>query len=338
MEGFTLQTEEKPGALAEDRLDAVIGEMRQAFQWDDSLSHLTPVRDWESRTSILYKLEGGEGSPSVVLKVGKDWTREKAREVYDDLRSLEDLFAESDKVNINLPMVRGWSESPPCVCFDFIEGEDFSQRLSRRAGYLSVEVEQAMAECGAAIGLFHSAGLEAATSVVDMGEMKRRLVAMGRKVLIDPDVITPMDLTGLVSRKYGDFAPYNIRLTADGRVWILDQPSSHAYAPIHRDVAYFLYRVERRLGRYEPDDPAEMKATQAHLEQVFLSAYASTGPSALDTPQDKTLFAIYLSHKNLRTARKRFNQRRFGEVPGYLRLAAGWRRKVTSGHFTGSPG
>jgi hypothetical protein len=337
LEGFALRTDEKPGALAGDRLDAVIGEMRRAFDWDDSLRHLELAREWESRTSILYKLDGGGGSPSVVLKVGKDWTPEKAREVYDDLRSLEDLFAESDKVDINLPKVRGWSESPACVCFDFIEGEDFSQRLSRRAGYLSAEVERAMAECGAAIGLFHSAGLEAAASV-NMDEMKRRLVAMGRKVMIDQDVITPMDLTGLVSRKYGDFAPYNIRLTDDGRVWILDQPSSHAYAPIHRDVAYFLYRVERRLGRYEPDDPAEMKATQAHLEDVFLSAYASTGPSALDSPQDKTLFAIYLSHKNLRTARKRFNQRRFREVPGYLRLAAGWRRRVTSSGSAGSPG
>ena len=61
--------------------------------------------------------------------------------------------------------------------------------------------------------------------------MKRRLVAMGRKVLIDQDVIMPMDLTGLVSRKYGDFAPYNIRLTDDGRVWILDQPSRCTLIP-----------------------------------------------------------------------------------------------------------
>jgi hypothetical protein len=335
---MTLRTDEKTGMLADDRLDALIGEMREDFGWDESLRDLKAVRDWESRTSILYKLQAGEGSPAVVLKVGKDWTAEKAREVYDDLRSLEDLFAQSEKVNINLPKVRGWSESPPCVCFDFIEGEDFSQRLSRRAGYLSDEVEHAMSECGAAIGLFHSAGMEAAASAVDMEEMKRRLVAMGRKVLVDPSVIAPMDLTGLVSRKYGDFAPYNIRLTDDGRVWILDQPSSHAYAPIHRDVAYFLYRVERRLGRYERDDPAEMKATQAHLEQVFLSAYAGTGPSALDSPQDETLFAIYLSHKNLRTARKRFNQRRFGEVPEYLRLAAGWRRRVGTGRSGRSAG
>ena len=324
-----MRTDEKPGVLAESRLEQLIGEMSDRFGWDESLAGLKAVRDWESRTAILYKLEGGPGTQPVVLKVGKDWTPEKAREVYDDLRSLEDLFNESDQVQINLPKVRGWSESPASVCFDFIEGEDFSQRLSRRAGYLSAEVERAMDECGAAIGLFHSAGLEAAEAVADIDEMKQRLIAMGRKVLIDPGVITPMDLTGKISRKYGDFAPYNIRLTDDGRVWILDQPSSHAYAPIHRDVAYFLYRVERRLGRYEPDYPDEMKATQAHLEKIFLQAYARTGPSSLDSPDDETLFAVYLSHKNLRTARKRFNQRRFSEVPGYLRLSAAWRRRVT---------
>ena len=322
-----MRTDEKPGALAEDRLDAVIGEMRRAFQWDDSLRHLALAREWESRTSILYKLDGGQGSPSVVLKVGKDWTPTTGAST-DDLRSLEDIFAESDKVNINLPKVRGWSESPACVCFDFIEGEDFSQRLSRRAGYQSAEVEEAMAECGAAIGLFHSAGLEAAASV-DMDEM-RRLVAMGRKVLIDQDVIMSMDLTGLVSRKYGDFAPYNIRLTDDGRVWILDQPSSHAYAPIHRDVAYFLYRVERRLGRYEPDDPAEMKATQAHLEDVFLSAYANTGPSPLDSPQDKTLFATHSEPQESPHGSKAVQP---APVPGGAGISASRRRLASTGHI-----
>lgn len=325
---MTLRTDQKPGVLAESRLEQLIGEMSDRFGWDESLAGVRPVRDWESRTAILYKLESGPGSQPVVLKVGKDWTAEKAKEVYDDLRSLEDLFEGNAKVTMKLPKVRGWSESPASVCFDFIEGEDFSQRLSRRAGYLSAEVERAMAECGAAIGLFHSAGLDAAAAAADMDEMKRRLVVMGRKVLVDPSVIQPMDLTGKISRKYGDFAPYNIRLTDDGRVFVLDQPSSHAYAPIHRDVAYFLYRVERRLGRYEPDNPEEKRATQAHLEKVFLQAYAGTGPSSLDSPQDETLFAIYLSHKNLRTARKRFNQRRFKEVPGYLRLSAGWRRRV----------
>jgi len=335
-----LRTDEKPGTLEGDRLNRLMSEMGDSFGWDHSLRDLDLVKQWESRTSILYKLQGAKGSDPVVLKVGKDWTVDKAREVYDDLSALEGLFAGSDQVNINIPRVLGWSETPPSVCFGFVEGEDFSQRLSRRAGYLSAEVEQAMAECGAALGLFHSAGaaeMKATGQVVDMDDIKRRLMAMARKVLIDPDIVKSMDLDGQVSRKYGDFAPYNIRLTDDGRVWILDQPSAHAYAPLHRDVAYFLYRVERRLGRYEPENPEEMKATQAHLEKVFLSAYASTGPSPLDSPEDERLFAIYLSHKNLRTARKRFNQRRFGEVPGYLRLAARWRRRVSAGDSAGPP-
>ena len=320
-----MRTDERPGALEQGRLTELIRQLGSEFGWD--ASDLEPVRDWESRTSILYKLEGGDDPGALVLKVGKDWTVDKAREVYDDLRSLEDLFNTSDQVNINLPKVRGWSDSPPSVAFDFVEGEDFSQRLSKRAGYRSTEVEQAMVECGAALGLFHTAGLEEAASAADVDDIKRRLVVMARKVMA-AKVVAPMDLSGKISRKYGDFAPYNIRLTDDGRVWILDQPSSHAYAPIHRDVAYFLYRVERRLGRYESDSPAEMRRVQRRFEDLFLGAYARTGPSPLDSPLDRTLFAVYLSHKHLRTARKRFDQRRYREVPTYLRMSAQWRRQL----------
>ena len=60
-----------------------------------------------------------------------------------------------------------------------------------------------------------------------------------------------IDLVGSTARRYGDFAPYNIRLDSGRRGWIIDQPML-ALEAVHRDVAWFLFNLERRLGWTPP--------------------------------------------------------------------------------------
>ena len=325
--------------LVDADLVEVITELGARFGVGEFLRDLEPSRNWESRTSVLYKLDSRDEPAGVVLKVGKAWTAEKAREVYEDLRSLESLLGSDARLRINVPRVFGWHEAPPCVCVSYIEGEDLSQMLSRRAGYLSPEVEDALEQCGSALGVFHTSeviDLSAPESPVDEDEIRGRLTRMARRVLVGPVLVRAVDLGGVVSRRYGDFAPYNVRLTEDGDVCVLDQPSSRSFAPIHRDVSYFLYRVGLRIGRYEPDDPAELAAAQQRLEGIFLSGYARTGPSALDSPADQALMALYRAYKSLRTATKRFDQRQYREIPKFLLLAFRWRRQARQAPSSGS--
>lgn len=317
--------------LADADLVEVITEIAERFGVGDSLRGLEPSRTWESRTSILYKLASRDDPSGIVLKVGKEWTVEKAHAVYNDLCGLESLWGSDERLRINVPRVLGWHETPPSVCTSYIDGEDLSQALSRRDGYLSPEVEDAIAQCGFALGVFHRSeiiDLSAPDSPCDEEEIRRRLKRMARFFLVHSVPIRAVDLGGVVSRRYGDFAPYNVRLTADGSVRVLDQMSSRSFAPVHRDVSYFLHRIGLRIGRYEPGKPAELAAAQLHLEAVFLTAYAKTGPRALDSPEDQALIALYRAYKTMRTARKRFRERQFRGLPKLLFLVSRWRRRA----------
>ncbi len=50
---------------------------------------------------------------------------------------------------------------------------------------------------------------------------------MARQLLLKAGVVESMAPGLVVSRRYGDFAPYNIRITDGGSVWLLDHPSSY---------------------------------------------------------------------------------------------------------------
>jgi hypothetical protein len=312
-----------------DLLD-VIAQLGSSFGVSDALEGLRPSRTWESRTSLLYKLDSPDDPTGVVLKVGKAWTIEKAREVYEDLRGLETLWGNDERVQVGVPRVFGWHQDPPSVCVAFVEGEDLSQALSRREGYLSQEVEDAFGQCGAALGLFHTSelvDLSSPDAPCDEDEIRQRLERMARWFLVRSIPIRGVDLNGAVSRRYGDFAPYNLRLTADGGVCVLDQLSTRSYAPIHRDVSWFLHRIGLRIGRYDPDDRKKTLAAQDHLETVFMSGYAKTGPRPLDSPEDQALIALYRAYKTLRTSRKRFAERQFRGLGRLLLLVGHWRRR-----------
>ena len=187
--------------------------------------------------------------------------------MYDDLRALKDLFDGNDLVALSVPQVLGWHEAPPSVCVEFIEGEDLSRVLEQTTGESADRVVAAIAECGAALGLFHTAG----QGDGDPDKARRQIAEMARKVMVDPSFIDAIDLDRLVTRRYGDFAPYNMRADDAGVIWVLDQPSGRMNAPVHRDVAYFLERVQRRLGGGIP-------GMQDRLEEAFLASYSTTGP------------------------------------------------------------
>jgi hypothetical protein len=312
-----VSTSEGTRTLDESQVSELIEDLSGRFGWAERAAEFRQVDQWQSRTSVLYKLAAGGGSPAVVVKVGKVWDPDKAREVYDDLRALKALFDGNYLVPLSVPQVLGWHESPPSVCVEFIEGDDLSRVLERTTGESADRVVAAIAQCGAALGLFHTAGQGGG----DPDKARRQIADMARKVMVDKSFIEAIDLNRLVTRRYGDYAPYNMRVDDSGVIWVLDQPSGRMNAPVHRDVGYFLERVQRRLG-------GDIPGIQDLTEEAFLASYSTTGPGPLDKPADRTLIAVYQSYKHLRTARKRIGQRRFGEVPTFARHAVRARQRA----------
>ena len=311
--------------LTETEIRAVASDLAQSFDTARELASAVPTGRFVSHTSTFYELSDPEGAePIALIKVGRDWDQTEARRIHDDLVALSTLLEDAgSSLGIARPM--GWHAAPPSICVGYVAGKDLG-KLLRAAGHDTADAFRPVIEaCGGALGSFHSQS-PVSDLVPDLASMRTDLESMARTVMVKPWFLDGIDLDRSTARRYGDFAPYNVRLEPGGKAWIIDQPSPPALGPVHRDVAWFLFNLERRLGWETSDKGAAFDAARARLAESFHDGYRRTGPVSLDTPSDRALLAMYRSQRSLWTARRRLRQREIGEVPAYLRLARQWRK------------
>jgi hypothetical protein len=314
--------------LEEGDVLGLIEDLRRTFDWADRPGPVVPGESWRSKTSSFFPAHPAEGGAGVVLKVGHDWAPEDARSVYDQLVSLQDLLADSG-LGIKAPAILGWLPDPPSICIELIEGEDLDEILDRRAGFSAPESQKAVEESGALLGLFHKSETVGAADRMEHAEAaQRRIDSMLRQLRIRKSPIEQVDLSGLIAPRYGDFAPYNVRLDPQGQTWLLDQPAPKAYDIMHRDVAWYAFALIRNVGRDADPDSEEVRAARDRLVSAFLGGYARTGPRSMTTPEDQLLLSMHYAHFFLWAAKRRWRQRRYREVVTHLRLARRWRGVV----------
>jgi hypothetical protein len=288
------------------------------------LAGTTPVGRFTSHTSAFYELAASSGGqPVALLKVGGDWDAAEAQRIYQDLVEFDRLL-EAGGAILRVAPPLGWHGSPPAVCMGRIGGDDLGRLLRASDSQGASTYLPVMRACGEALGLFHGRmDLEGQTA--DGLALRNEVEKAAASIRVRPWFLDDLDLARATSRRYGDFAPYNIRIDEEGGIWIIDQPSFPARELVHRDVAWFLFNVERRLGWETGNDKTGFDEARSDLVAAFHEGYALTGPVPLDTPADLALLAMYRAHRSLWTARRRFRQRELGEVPAYLRLALRWR-------------
>lgn len=288
------------------------------------LAGSVPAGTFRSHTSVFYELASSEGTdPVALLKVGAAWTPSDAERIYDDLVLFDGVLGDAG-AEMRLAPQLGWHNAPPLVCVGWIAGEDLGRLLRASDAHGATTFEPVVRACGEALGLFHSR-MKVDSEVPEEPAIRVDVEKMAAAVRVKPWFLDEIDLSGSTARRYGDFAPYNVRVDDGGKAWIIDQPSSPAVDLIHRDVAWFLFNVERRLGWDTGTDKAGFDEARSGLVSAFQDGYRARGPVPLDTPADQSLLALYRAHRGLWTARRRFRQRELGEVPAYLRLAARWR-------------
>jgi len=311
--------------LTETEVKAVASDLAQSFDTARDLATAIPTGRFVSHTSTFYELSAPEGDvPFALIKVGRAWDQTEARRIHDDLVDLSALLAEAGSpLKVAQPM--GWHAAPPSICIAYVPGDDLG-KLLRAADHDTADVFRPVIEaCGGALGSFHSQS-PVADLVPDPALLRADLEWMAKIVMVQPWFLERIDLVGSTARRYGDFAPYNVRLEPDGKAWIIDQPSSATLDLVHRDVAWFLFNLERRLGWETSRKGGTFDEARARLTESFHVGYRRTGPVAIDTPADRALLALYRAHRSLWTARRRLRQREISEVPAYLRLARQWRR------------
>jgi hypothetical protein len=310
--------------LGDVEVEEIANSMAASFPAAAMLAGSVAAGRFRSHTSDFYELAASEGGdPVALLKVGADWTPSEARRIYDDMVAFDHVLdVAGAEMKIAPPL--GWNDRPALVCLGRIAGEDLGRLLRASDPPGATAYDPVVRACGTALGLFHS-GMTEESEAPGEPAIRTDVEKLATAVRIKPWFLEEIDLPRSMARRYGDFAPYNVRIEPGGQAWIIDQPSSPEMDLVHRDVAWFLFNLERRLGWDVSTDKAGFDEARSGLVAAFHDGYRVSGPAPLDSPADRSLLALYRAHRGLWTARRRFRQRELGEVPAYLRLAARWR-------------
>jgi hypothetical protein len=309
--------------LGDGDVEEIARVIADAFPGASMLAGSVVAGRFTSHTSAFYELAPASGGGSIaLLKVGGGWDAAEAQRILQDLVEFDRLL-EAEGAGLRVAPPLGWHDRPPAVCLGRIEGEDLGRLLRASPPDSASTFGPLVRSCGEALGIFH-ARMGLVGEIPDEASLRAEVEKTAAALRVKPWFLDGLDLTNATARRYGDFAPYNIRVDPQGGAWIIDQPSGPTPELVHRDVAWFLFNVERRLG-WEAKDRSGLDQARAGLVAAFQEGYGRTGPLGLDTPADQALLALYRAHRSLWTARRRFRQGELSEVPAYLRLAMRWR-------------
>ena len=317
-------------ALTDAALDRLLQRAQSRFSWTERAERYLLVRRWTSRTATLYRCRGADGGrPDIVVKVGDHWQPDRPRELYSEMHRLATELPAEEGATVAVPAPLGWDYAPPALVLPFVEGIDLPQLLNGgpddtrgRGGW---EPTAVLARCGEALGAYHSrflprdelAAAALSEAEADLRAAAGRIVASSRRIGGIKDRLA-------VSRRYGDFAHYNFRLSDGGVLYLLDAPASRSFAVVHRDIAGFTFELRKpAAGGGSRRQSAEQRAWRDDLCDAFLEGYATRGPVPHFTKTDRWVIQTYQGHLALGRARRRWRSARRREAVWYLVRWAG---------------
>ena len=301
-----------------DRRGALAGDVR----W-------SAVARWRSFKADFVRAHSDAGD--VAVKLGDGWTPKDARFVAQEEERVRLLFMALPAGPVGVPDALGWSEDPPGVALDFVEGDTLFHLLGDRLHPLwkagGEKIIELVGQCGQAIGAYHSA-----QSVVDDPATTRTarddLLTAARRAGVSNRTILQLEPQLERARGYR-FSPNDFIVDSECQLVMIDPPHVRKYDYIQRDVSAFTYELHRALigdGPLPPDH--DMASLLMGLRQAFLAGYATTGPATMTRPIDDWMIRFYEVSRitGLAYARLRKRQPRAAIAP--LRWAAQVRRPL----------
>jgi hypothetical protein len=289
------------------------------------------VGRWRSFKADFVKAHSDAGEAAV--KFGDGWSREDARFVAHEEERVRLLFGALPAGPVAVPPALGWSEDPPGVALDFVEGDTLFHVLGNsshpawNAG--EAKIAALVSQCGEAIGAYH-ASQGAIDDPATTATARDDLLTAARRAGVSKRTIRTLE-PGLERARGYRFSPNDFILAPDGQLVMIDPPHVRKYDYIQRDVSAFTYELHRTLigdGPMSPSHPnADLLMT---LRRSFFEGYATTGPATMTRPIDEWMIRFYEVSRitGLAYARIRRKQPRGAIAP--MRWAAQARRPLGS--------
>lgn len=288
------------------------------FDWSERPESFVLIAQWSSRTAEFARWRARSAyTPDVVIKAPHRVRRlDEVRLPHERLELFQQFAAPLDQdAGIHVARGRGWLAEPALFAMNHIEGVELGKLLTQWDRDTNVELmRRRVWSCGKFLARVHSltavdGGHRDIGAVQDACAVHNR-IACG---LLRPDLRAERVGTELVlGERYGDFAPYNLRITPEGEMWLFDPPGGSRFAPIQQDIACFLHAVRRDLARRDPSmgGPPTSELSRV-LCTAFLHGYAESSTVSICSPGSLSVIRLYDTHRRVGLARKRTRERRY---------------------------
>lgn len=307
--------------------DQILDRLREAldrFGYRMTIDDLTVVDRWEKRRSgsTFVRVTAPLLPTDLVCKVDPHWEPGASERVYQASRELREILALGGLGEDRSPAPVAWTENPEMLVMTYIEGTDVVSILrDPQHGAWADEarlLRSWMSEAGAMLAAFHEraqADADASAAGADVRTLCRRLRLGGRTSATLHEL---MAVPGRAAASYGDFGPGNLMAGDDGVVRLIDPPTRPRFAPVHRDLAHFLFETTRQLAGHGYTRTRPVRGWTRTLRRAFLEGYSDNASGGPLTPADYALIHAYETRRSLGMAHKSWRRR-----PGDAAWAAG---------------
>lgn len=313
-------------------LDALLLGMQQRWSWPERSTRYVPAGQWKSRTAMFYRCKGSAGEPDVVVKVLPHPRGNDVALLAEAMERLGRVLTSNEGTAVHAPPLLGWAEAPPALCTRHIDGTDiffmFKDLEHPAWGQVGWTYEEVVTECGRSLGAVHSAPRESepGPSGSDRVALVDRDFESAASAVFAPRLrIEEMRPRLAIAPAFGDFGPHQFRLSREGVLFLLDPPLAGSWAPVHGDLARFVFGLTKILGDASKKGMRRRRRLGPVLIDAFLAGYSETGPVDPRVPDERRLLGFYIGRAAAGIAHKRLKQ---GRLVAAGRHGAQWVREV----------
>jgi len=255
-------------------------------------SEFEVVSEMHRRHSDILVLESAEQG-RYVAKFEAGWSKSVLEVLASNAEVLHGALA-TEGSRLDVVRIVGQTQDPPGLIMEYVAGVNLSSLIARAVLCSATpgdrrEAQELVALAGSALGTIHSTAgvLQSETTLLD--RIQRRFKLPKSWVKDASRSICPV-------RSVRDFAPYNLRVTPDDGLCILDIASESKIVTAHEDCALFLAGLSRCVYEVQWRHRDWQHRVFEDLRRSFMAGYSSSGPIDLRDPKQETLLDWALAY------------------------------------------
>jgi hypothetical protein len=268
------------------------------------VSRLCPTSDaqmlaaWKSSSAELFRV-GRPGVEEGQVVVKRTSSSEVAAIAFDALEHLADVVDAQDYADAATIRPLGLDRALPALAMPYVPGPTLGDVLRHDPSQL----HPLLGRVAAIMAQLHEQSRSNADGAASALATAQDAVARARGCeRSTQEHAIPLDPDDVVRRSM-DYNPNNMVMHPDGRIWLIDPSVRTVFAPLHHDIARFLYKCHKRLVtppwnarrlhvsfdfpasvrhflvRYFAECSRPMRQSDADLVGVFLASFSRSGSS-----------------------------------------------------------